>query len=134
MTDTSDTLTRWHALVKSRDISGLDGLLADDVVFYSPVSHSPQIGKARTLPYLEAAFLVFLNDSFTYVREFVKENDAVLEFSVELDGVMVNGVDMVRWDGDGKITEFKVMLRPLKAVNLIQEKMSEMLTHSRESR
>jgi len=120
-------LAHWHALVKSQNPSGLDALLADDVVFHSPVVHTPQAGKAITKIYLTAAFQVFFNDSFTYVRELENENGAVLEFSVEIDGITVNGVDMLTWNDNGEITEFKVMLRPLKAMNLIHQKMGELL-------
>jgi len=85
------------------------------------------VGKAITKKYLAAAFQVFFNGSFRYVREIVGERDAVLEFQVELDGVSVNGVDLITWNDAGRITEFKVMLRPLKAVNLIHQKMAAML-------
>lgn len=122
-----DTVRAWHEIIRPRDLSGVDDILADDVVFYSPVVHTPQSGKSCTLPYLQAAFHVFLNDTFSYVREVVGERDAVLEFVVEIDGVTVNGVDMIKWDDAGRIVEFKVMLRPLKAVNLIHQKMGEML-------
>lgn len=122
-----DTVNVWHKMIESRDIAGLDHLLSDDVVFFSPVVHTPQSGKTVTTMYLTAAYRVFLNDTFRYVREVVGEYDAVLEFIVEIDGVMVNGVDMLKWNDDGKLTEFKVMLRPLKAVNIIHEKMAAML-------
>ncbi|CAN5517823.1 nuclear transport factor 2 family protein [soil metagenome] len=122
-----DTISEWHRILKARDLSRLASLLADEVVFFSPVVHTPQSGELRTLKYLTAAFHVFLNDSFRYVREVKGENDAVLEFVVDLDGITVNGVDMIKWNDDGLICEFKVMLRPLKAVNLIHAKMAEML-------
>jgi hypothetical protein len=122
-----DTLATWHQLVERQDAAGLDALLDDDAVFHSPVVHKPQVGKAITQKYLAAAFQVFFNDSFRYVRELKGERDAVLEFALELDGISVNGVDMIKWNDAGKITEFKVMLRPLKAVNLIHEKMGAML-------
>ena len=122
-----DTLATWHRLVKEHDAKGLDALLDEEAVFHSPVVHRPQIGKAITAKYLGAAFQVFFNDSFRYVRELKSERDAVLEFEVELDGITVNGVDMIKWNDAGKIIEFKVMLRPLKAVNLIHQKMAEML-------
>lgn len=128
---TPDTITRWHRLVNARDAAGLDALLADDAVFHSPVVHTPQVGKAVTRAYLAAALAVFVNDSFRYRRELYGENDAVLEFDVELDGIAVNGVDMIRWNAEGRITEFKVMLRPLKAVTLIHEKMAAMLQAAR---
>lgn len=124
---TIDTLATWHQLIRSRDAKGLPALLADEVVFHSPVVHTPQPGKPLTTMYLSAAFHVFVNDSFRYVREVKGERDAVLEFQVEIDGIQVNGVDMIRWDEDGRIVDFKVMLRPLKAVNLIHQKMAAML-------
>lgn len=117
----------WHQLVADRNAQGLDALLADDVVFYSPVVHTPQAGKPITTMYLAAALHVFGNETFRYIREVVGERDAVLEFLVEIDGISVNGVDMIRWNDAGQITEFKVMLRPLKAVNLIHEKMAALL-------
>ena len=124
---THPTLAEWHATAKARDPKRLKALLADDAVFWSPVVHTPQRGKAVTFQYLFAAFQVFFNDSFRYVREVANEEGAVLEFEVEIDGIAVNGVDMIRWNAAGQITEFKVMLRPLKAVNLIHQKMGAML-------
>jgi hypothetical protein len=121
----------WHRLVETRDTRGLDALLADEAVFYSPVVHTPQVGKAITKKYLAAAFHVFFDETFRYVRELKGDRDAVLEFEVKLDGITVNGVDMFKWNDAGKITEFKVMLRPLKAVNLIHQKMTEMLQAGR---
>ncbi len=123
----SSPITKWHAIVRSRDASGLSELLADDVVFYSPVVHTPQVGKALTSMYLSAAIQVFGNESFRYVRDIVGGSDAVLEFETEIDGITVNGVDMIRWNNDAKITRFKVMVRPLKAINLIHQKMAALL-------
>ena len=120
-------ISSWHNIVRTRDASGLNALLADDVVFYSPVVHTPQVGKAITAMYLSAAVQVFGNESFRYVREVVGESDAVLEFETEIDGIVINGVDMIKWNAKGQITEFKVMIRPLKAVNLIHQKMGDML-------
>lgn len=120
-------LQKWHAIVSTRDASGLGDLLADDVVFFSPVVHEPQVGRAITKIYLAAAVNVFGNESFRYVREIVDKNDAVLEFETEIEGIIINGVDMIKWNDIGKIVEFKVMLRPLKAINLIHQKMGEML-------
>ena len=124
-------LETWHNIARSRDASGLSELLAEDVVFYSPVVHTPQVGKAVTTMYLTAALHVFGNDTFRHVREIVGESDAVLEFETDIEGIIVNGVDMIRWNDDGQIVEFKVMLRPLKAVNFIHQKMGEMLAASR---
>jgi len=124
---TIDTLSLWHDLVSSRNPAGLDAILADDVVFHSPVVHAPQAGKGITTQYLAAAFHVFFNDTFRYVREVCGPHDAVLEFQVEIDGIAVNGVDMLKWDEAGRIVEFKVLIRPLKAINLIHQKMGAML-------
>jgi len=124
---TVDTLAEWHKIVTTRSASALDSLLADDVVFHSPVVYTPQVGKAITGRYLTAAFHVFFNPSFRYSRECREANGAILEFEVDIDGIHVNGVDMIRWHADGKINEFKVMIRPLKAVHLIQEKMAAIL-------
>ena len=117
----------WHRLVRTQDPSGLGTLLADDVVFHSPVVHTPQRGKKLAAMYLRAAFHVFFNPGFRYVREIIGESDAMLEFETEVDGVLVNGVDIIAWNSDRKITDFKVMIRPLKAINLIQQRMAAML-------
>lgn len=128
---TPEPIARWHRIVNERDVVGLDALLAEDAVFHSPVVHTPQLGKAVTRAYLSAAIAVFGNESFRYRRELFGEHDAVLEFELELDGIAINGVDMIRWNDEGRITEFKVMLRPLKAVTLIHEKMAAMLQAGR---
>jgi hypothetical protein len=120
-------LARWHELVATRNARGLDDLVAQDCVFHSPVVHTPQAGKAVTIQYLAAAMNVFFNPTFRYVREVVGEHDAVLEFELTLEGVYINGVDMIRWNGAGQVTDFKVMLRPLKGVNMIHQKMAAML-------
>lgn len=129
---THPTLATWHDILKARNVKGLDTLLADNVVFHSPVVHTPQVGKAITTQYLRAAFHVFGDPSFRYVREVEGPHDAVLEFQVELGGVSVNGVDMIRWGADGKVTDFKVMVRPLKAIELIHRKMGEMLAQAQQ--
>lgn len=121
------TIDRWHALLESRDLAALDQILADDAVFHSPIVHTPQQGKEITKFYLTAAFHVLFDSGFRYVREVVSDTDAVLEFTAEIDGVHVNGVDMIRWDADGRIDDFKVMIRPLKAVNLLHRMMGAML-------
>ena len=123
----TDPIDTWHRLMKQRDVQGLDALLAEGAVFHSPVVHKPQVGKALAKMYLAAAFQVFGNESFRYVRELRSGRDAVLEFELEIDGIRINGVDMIRWNDQGQVSDFKVMLRPLKAVNLIHEKMAAML-------
>ena len=120
-------LETWHRLVRTQDSSGLNELLAEDAVFYSPVVHTPQRGRELAAGYLTAAFRVFFNPSFRYVREIAGASDAVLEFETEIDGVLVNGVDLIKWNDAGQITEFKVMLRPLKAINVIHQRMAAML-------
>ena len=120
-------ITTWHHLVQTGDPSGLDRLLADDAVFISPIVHAPQLGKALAKAYLSAAFKVFFNPSFRYVREILGPTDAMLEFETEVDGILVNGVDIIKWSDAGQIIEFEVMIRPLKAVNLIHERMGAML-------
>ena len=116
-------LEAWRRLVANKDVTGVDSLLAEDVVFHSPVIDTPQAGKAVTRQYLAAVFEIFSKHSFRYVREVVGDRDAALEFLVEIDGVLVNGVDLITWNGEGLIVDFKVMLRPMKAVKLMQMKV-----------
>jgi len=120
-------LHTWHEVARTRNVAGLDALLADEVVFHSPVVHTPQVGKPLTRLYLAAAFQVFFNESFRYVREIAGPRDAALEFQVEIDGIAVNGIDLIKWNDADRIVEFKVMIRPLKAINLIHQKMAAML-------
>ena len=117
----------WHRLIEARDATALDDILADDVVFHSPVVHTPQKGKQLAKMYLGAAIMVLGNGEFAYVRELSGESDAVLEFTSEVSGIHINGVDIIHWNADGKIDEFKVMIRPLKAVNLLHGMMKQML-------
>jgi len=124
---TSPVIQAWHDLVRSRDMAALQRILADDVVFHSPVVHTPQRGKAITYQYLMGAMHVLNNASFRYEREVIGAHDAVLEFATEIDGIQINGVDLIRWNDVGQITDFKVMVRPLKAVNLLHQKMGAML-------
>lgn len=120
-------LENWHRIVRERDAAGLDKILAEDVVFHSPIVHSPQEGKALTTLYLTAAVQVLANDAFQYVREVASDGSAVLEFTTELDGIHINGVDMIRFNDAGQIVDFKVMIRPLKAINLIHGMMKKTL-------
>jgi hypothetical protein len=127
---TKHPLETWHDLVRTPDQSALAALLAEDAVFYSPVVHTPQRGREIAALYLSVAFHVFLNPTFRYVREIVGASDAMLEFETEIDGILVNGVDLIKWNDAGQIVEFKVMLRPLKAINLIHQRMASMLQSS----
>ena len=118
----------WHAYMESGgDANLLANLLADDAVFHSPVVHTPQEGKAKVMLYLLSAAKVLGNDSFRYVREVVDGNDACLEFAAEIDGIVINGIDLIHFDNDGIVKDFKVMVRPLKAVNKLWELMAAQL-------
>lgn len=121
------TIATWHEILASKNFTALDELLADDVTFHSPIVHTPQEGKQITQLYLSAANGVFLDSDFTYVREVMSGDSAVLEFTTEIDGIFINGVDMIRCNEKGQIVDFKVMIRPLKAVNLLHQKMGQMI-------
>ncbi|WP_339635419.1 nuclear transport factor 2 family protein [uncultured Sneathiella sp.] len=125
-----NTIVAWHECVKTGDPVKLGRILHDDVVFHSPVVFTPQRGKAVTSKYLLAAFQVLNGDDFTYVREVVGSSNAMLEFTTTIDGIVINGVDIIQWAEDGRITDFKVMVRPLKAVNLLHQMMAAMLAKS----
>ena len=131
---------KWFEVMKSNDMDKLDELLAEDVVFYSPVVYTPQKGKDITKMYLMAAGGVFgegtkdevidSNNSqskFKYIKEIIGEKSALLEFETEMNGIYVNGVDVISWNEEEKITEFKVIVRPLQAVNMLHQKMQAML-------
>lgn len=123
----TQTINAWHDFIESRDPARLDALLADEVVFHSPVVHKPQQGKAITRLYLLSAVAVLGNESFRYLREIVTEKNAALEFACVIDGIEINGVDLLQWNTDGMITDFKVMVRPLKAINKLHELMAASL-------
>jgi len=127
---TEHPIVTWHRLVRERNIDGLKTLLDPDAVFISPVVHTPQRGQKLTTMYLAAAVQVFGNSTFRYVREIVGPSDAMLEFETEINGVFVNGVDIIKWNDAGRIVEFKVMIRPLKAINLVHQYMAAMLQAS----
>jgi len=131
---TEHPVPRWHRILARRDPSELQSWLDEDAVFFSPVVHTPQRGKARVTLYLSAAFQVLFNDTFRYVREIVGSNDALLEFEVVIDGTLINGVDLITWNEAGRVIEFKVMIRPLKAIQLVHERMASMLRASQPSR
>ena len=120
-------ITKWHEVVRRKNYQLLEEILDDTVIFYSPVVFTPQKGKEITKIYLSAAAGIFEGNSFSYVRELIKENEASLEFELELDGIKVNGVDLITWNRDKKITEFKVFIRPLQGVNALHQKMRAML-------
>lgn len=128
LTGWSANVDAWFAwMLEDHSAEGLSKILAENVVFKSPVVHTPQEGKAITMAYLLAAGETLGNDSFRYVRVFDNDTRAVLEFETVMDGVLVNGVDMIEWNAAGEITDFKVMVRPLKAIQTVHAAMGAML-------
>ena len=119
-------IKNWHNFVKTKQLSILDSLLSENIIFYSPVVHSPQKGLNIAKKYLEAASLVLFNSSFKYINETHNTNSAICEFECELNNIYINGVDIIEWENN-KITSFKVMVRPLKGILLLKEKMAEIL-------
>lgn len=118
----------WHAYMQDGgDPQALRDMLAENAVFHSPVVHTPQAGRDKVFAYLHAASHVLGGDDFRYEREIIDGDQAMMEFVTTLDGIHINGVDIIRWNDDGKIIDFKVMVRPLKAINKVWEKMGEML-------
>jgi hypothetical protein len=102
-----EVIEKWHLHMKGQLPGGLDELLDDNVVFISPIVFTPQEGKA--------------------IKEVLSGSTAVLEFETYVEGKYVNGIDMITCNEQGKITEFKVMIRPLQAINLVHKQMGEML-------
>lgn len=122
-------LAAWRAYMDNPSSDGLLPLLADDAEFHSPIVHTPQIGKKLVFTYLNAADTVFADANFKYVDE-ISAGDgskAMLEFTAEIDGIKINGIDIIDWNQDGKIIKFKVLIRPLQGMNKIWEKMSKIL-------
>lgn len=121
-------LDNWHrVLAGGNRPEDLAAIVREDAVFHSPVVHTPQQGRAKVVGYLAAAGVVLNTDKFRYVREFGEGNQALLEFVTELDGIHINGVDIITFDDDGMIADFKVMVRPLKAINKVWELMGAQL-------
>ncbi|HVS69355.1 MAG TPA: nuclear transport factor 2 family protein [Mycobacteriales bacterium] len=124
-------IARWHAFLDGDGDGELGDLLADDVVFFSPVVYTPQRGKDITMMYLQAAAQVLVGSEtdgrFRYTKQVLAGNQAVLEFETTLADKYVNGVDIITCDESGRIVEFRVMLRPLQAVNAVHEQMRAML-------
>ena len=123
-------LERWHACATSRDVAALRDLLHPDVGFESPVVHTPQRGRDVVFKYLASALKVLGGPTFGYVGEWKSRDGAVLEFKTDVDGITINGVDIIRFADDGRIVHFKVMVRPLKAINLLHRMMGEELARS----
>ncbi|TVZ56098.1 hypothetical protein OD91_1377 [Lutibacter sp. Hel_I_33_5] len=120
-------LENWHHFVTTKNTDGLDSFIDDDAVLYSPVVFKPIEGKFMVTMYLMAAAEIIANNNFKYERELTDETGAVLEFSTEINEISVEGVDMLKFTDEGKLKEIKVMVRPLKAVNMVHQKMGEYL-------
>ena len=121
----ANVIERWHDMMSGSSHDGLFELLAEDCIFWSPVVHTPQRGRDITYLYLSAASQVF-SDDFCYVSEVVDGNRAVLEFTCTIDDIQINGVDIIQ-ARNRQICEFKVMVRPLKAIKTVHERMMRML-------
>ncbi len=124
---TISPLDKWYGYIRSHDPAALWDLLHPDAVFESPVVHTPQRGREITFKYLSSAGQVLGGEGFAYVGEWRSDRGAVLEFEKTIDGIKINGVDIITFDDDGRITHFKVMVRPLKAMNLLHRLMGEKL-------
>jgi hypothetical protein len=132
-------VAQWHAFIRGEPSPGLDELLDDDVVLYSPIVFTPQRGKQMASLYLRAAAQTFAGrdstrsginareGAFRYTKTVLGDNLAVLEFETTMAGKYVNGVDIIRCNDEGRIIEFRVMIRPLQAVNLVHQQMAAML-------
>lgn len=132
---TRANLDRWHDyILRSHDKQALWNMLHPDCVFESPVVHTPQRGRDITFKYLASADKVLGGPGFAYVGEWLNETGAILEFTNEIQGIRINGIDMIRFDADGLITHFKVMVRPLKAVNLLHQLMGAQLQSMAEAK
>ncbi len=137
-------VARWQAFIRGELAGGLDRLLEDDVVFYSPIVFTPQRGKQITSLYLQAAAQTFSGrhstgsavddpaEGFRYTKTVLGDDLAVLEFETTMEGKYVNGVDIIRCNDEGRIIEFRVMIRPLQAVNLVHQQMAAMLESMQE--
>lgn len=120
-------IEEWHNFVKTKNINILDRILSDEVVFYSPAVHTPQVGKQITKKYLLTAAEVLFKENFKYVSE-VKGNEiAICEFECNIDEIYINGIDIITWNGLNQMTSFKVMVRPLKGLMILKEKMANIL-------
>lgn len=124
---TPPVIERWIGIIENGRTDELETLLAEDAVFYSPAVFTPQEGREKTATYLRAAAKVFGDTDFHYVEQWYSERSAILEFAATVDGIYVNGIDMIHWNDDGQIVSVKVMLRPLKALQTIMPAMAELL-------
>jgi SnoaL-like domain len=127
---TPPVIERWIDIIENDRASELEDLLATDAVFYSPAVFTPQEGRDTAMAYLTAAAKVFSGTDFHYVEKWYGERSAVLEFAATIEGMHVNGIDMIQWNDDNKIVSVKVMVRPLKGLQALMPKMAELLAPS----
>ena len=127
---TPPVIERWLAFIESGHSDELDEMLAEDAVFYSPAVFTPQRGREKAAAYLRAADKLFSGNNFRYMGKWFGPHSAVLEFTAELDGLTVEGIDMIWWNDEDKIVSVKVMIRPLKALQALVPKMGELLFSS----
>ena len=127
MKNAKSLIKKWHKVIKTDNLELLNDIIADNAIFSSPVVFKPMEGKEITMMYLNAAGESFNMEKFEYTKEIHDGMNSVLEFETYIDEISVNGVDMIEWNEDGKICNFKVMIRPYKAVQKVQEKMIEAL-------
>ena len=124
---TTPVIERWLDVIENGQTAELDDMLAEDAVFYSPAVFTPQRGRVKAAAYLRAAEHLFSDTGFHYVNKWIDTHSAVLEFSAEVDGISVDGVDILHWNDEGKLTSVKVMVRPFKALQTVIAKMAELL-------
>ncbi|NNF32904.1 MAG: nuclear transport factor 2 family protein [Saprospiraceae bacterium] len=122
-----DQVKKWHHIVENKDTQQLSEILSDEVVFFSPILFKPQQGKVLTTMYLTGAMHILLNGTFEYINEVHSDSYSVFEFEAVVDQIQINGVDIICWDSEGKINQFKVMIRPYSAINILKEKMARLL-------
>lgn len=120
-------IDQWLDVIENGQTAGLNDMLAEDVVFYSPAVFTPQRGRAIAAAYLRAAEQMFAGTGFHYVNTWIDSHSAVLEFTAEVDGIAVEGVDILQWNDAGQLTTVKVMIRPFKGLQVVIAKMAELL-------
>jgi hypothetical protein len=120
-------IDRWLDVIENGQTADLDDMLAEDAVFYSPAVFTPQRGRAKAAAYLRAAEHMFSGTGFHYVNKWIDTNSAVLEFAAEIDGLAIEGVDVLHWNDEGRLTSVKVMMRPFKGLQAVIAKMAELL-------
>ncbi len=129
---TEHPIDAWHRLIRQHDAQGLELLLDEEILIYSSLVHTPQRGRRIAMAYMKAAFdLVGAVNAFRYTREIIGPTDAAIEFEFDIDGVEINGVKLLRWNPAGHITEVKLMIRPLRAMEVVQARFATMLQAGR---